>query len=388
MGCNSFTSYAQEVILSLDHWVQNNPLKYFISDCEWSNFKRTTQEHPNTFWIFQLKQSDLTNKNCNIPYRSQSGARFVWMQKELIQKFHPHMLHMFLSRVSRRLFAAFLDYSSSLWVDTRLPRHTALSCGAWTEKNLRCHAALKFVSKKNLCPQGNCNKDSASLRVPGVPVIACTVATKTCHNPATSKSLRCQAGGKRSMTCRTPTSYDTTAASQYSLENHGKYIADTSIGTSFQFHFTRTLLFKFFMNEPAIDKKIGMRRRSSKKSGKEPWMRWKALVKVSTRIPQKNKQKERNTQNKIGNQPFLFPKPKTNAFKVIPNKNLIPFGFAQSLYGFKLHGFEEVPLSLIPTDSPHRWVQNIQPLDRLPSHGRPVSFRRNFPILGGSMGPF
>ena len=298
---------------------------YSISDCEWSNFKRTTQEHPNTFWIFQLKQSDLTNKNSNIPYRSQASARFVWMQKELIQKFHPHMLYMFLSRVSRRLFAAFLDYSSSLWVDTRLPRHTALSCrkrgGTWTEKNLRCHAGRAQIRiQKNLCPQGNCNKDSASLRVPGVPVIACTVATKTCHNPATSKSLRCQAGGKRSMTCRTPTSYDTTAASQYSLENHGKYIADTSIGTSFQFHFTRTLLFKFFMNEPAIDKKIGMRRQ-------EKCERTMNAVKGSSKgfdkSPTKKNSKKRGT-HKIGNQPVLFPNQKKMRSKSSPTKNLIP----------------------------------------------------------------
>ena len=134
---------------------QPTEMIYSISDCEWSNFKRTTQEHPNTFWIFQLKQSDLTNKNSNIPYRSQASARFVWMQKELIQKFHPHMLYMFLSRVSRRLFAAFLDYSSSLWVDTRLPRHTALSCrkrgGTWTEKNLRCHAGRAQIRIQKTC---------------------------------------------------------------------------------------------------------------------------------------------------------------------------------------------------------------------------------------------
>lgn len=298
------------------------------------------------------------------------------------------MLYMFLSRVSRRLFAAFLDYSSSLWVDTRLPRHTALSCGAWTEKNLRCHAALKFVSKKNLCPQGNCNKDSASLRVPGVPVIACTVATKTCHNPATSKSLRCQAGGKRSMTCRTPTSYDTTAASQYSLENHGKYIADTSIGTSFQFHFTRTLLFKFFMNEPAIDKKIGMRRRSSKKSGKEPWMRWKALVKVSTRVPQKKQQKERNTQNRKPT--LLIPQAKKQMrSKSSPTKISSPLVSLKASTDSNSTGLKRCPwawyqLTVLIGES----KTSSRCAYRLPSHGRPVSFRRNLPIFGGSMGPF
>ena len=115
-------------------------------------------------------------------------------------------------------------------------------------------------------------------------------------------------------------------------------------------------------------------------------MRWKALVKVSTRVPQKKQQKERNTQNRKPTR--LIPQPKKNAFKVIPNKKSHPFGFAQSLHGFKLHGFEEVPLSLIPTDSPHRWKKNIQPLCLAYHHMAALFPLGNFPILGGSMGVF
>ena len=102
--------------------------------------------------------------------------------------------------------------------------------------------------------------------------------------------------------------------------------------------------------------------------------------------PTKKTSTKRGT-HKIGNQPFLFPNQKNKCVQSHPQQKISsPLVSLKASTDSNSTGLKRCPwawyqLTVLIGES----KTSSRCAYRLPSHGRPVSFRRNLPIFGGSM---